>query len=68
MSTSAVSVKSGIVAFDSAIRRAIVRCVRDSSTVVVSPLAAATPSTDGAAGAGVSAGAGAAAEGRRACE
>ena len=42
MSTSACSAKSGIVAFDSAIRRAIVCCVRVSSTVVVSPLAVVT--------------------------
>ena len=44
MSTSICSVKSGIVALDSAIRRAIVCCVRDSSTVVVSPFAVVTPS------------------------
>ena len=43
MSTSIWSVKSGIVAFDSAIRRAIVCWVRVSSTTVVSPLAVATP-------------------------
>ena len=44
MSTSALSAKSGIVALDSAILRAIVCCVRDSSTVVVSPFARATAS------------------------
>src|SRR5450759_1220034 len=44
MSTSACSVKSGIVALDSAIRLAIVRWRRDSSQVVVSPFALATSS------------------------
>ena len=44
MSISACSEKSGIVAFDSAIRRAIVCWVRVSSTTVVSPLALATRS------------------------
>ena len=53
MSTSIWSVKSGIVAFDSAIRRAIVCWVRDSSMPVVSPLAVATPSTPPDTGAGV---------------
>ena len=41
MSTSVETWKSGTVAFDSAIRRAIVCCVRDSSSTVVSPLPAA---------------------------
>ena len=48
MSTSICSEKSGIVAFDSAIRRAIVACVRLSSTTVVSPFAVATPSSTAA--------------------
>ncbi len=48
MSTSLCSVKSGIVAFDSAIRRAIVCCMRDSATVVVWPLAVITSSGPGA--------------------
>ena len=48
MSTSICSEKSGIVAFDSAIRRAIVAWVRVSSTTVVSPLAVATPSSTAA--------------------
>ena len=61
MSTTACRVKSGIVALDSAIRRAIVCCARVSSTVVVSPFAVATPSA-GAAGAGGGAGAPAARE------
>ena len=45
MSTSICSEKSGIVAFDSAILRAIVCWVRVSSTIVVSPLAVVTPDT-----------------------
>ena len=45
--------KSGIVAFDSAIRRAIVCCVRFSSTIVVSPLAVATRSSSEASDTGV---------------
>ena len=48
MSTSICSEKSGIVAFDSAIRRAIVAWVRVSSTTVVSPFAVATPSSTAA--------------------
>ena len=44
MSISVWSVNSGIVAFASAIRRAIVCWVRVSSTIVVSPLAVLTPS------------------------
>ena len=38
MSTSQVTTKSGAVALDSAIRRAIVCCNRESSSNVVSPL------------------------------
>ncbi len=45
MSMSVWSAKCGIVAFDSAIRRAIVCWVRDSSTSVVSPLAVVTPAS-----------------------
>src|SRR3954463_9706312 len=38
MSTSVDSVKCGIVAFDSAIRRAMIRWIRDGSSTVTSPL------------------------------
>ena len=66
MSISICSANSGIVAFDSAIRRAIVCCVRVSSTIVVSPFAVATPRA-GCRGAGGASGACAAAPRLRCC-
>src|SRR6478672_8096640 len=51
MSTSTCREKSGTVALDSAIRRAIVCWVRVSSTVVVAPLAVVTAASPAARGA-----------------